>query len=242
MILLIWLCLSLALNVLVLLSQGRQLFFSILIIFSFCIYLWFKKKWKIIHGFGAFICICQLIFLMSTLDMRQKTRWTYNTPLVGMIEGTLREPVSTYHIGTKDAYKFIFDVDHAEAFPGIRRVELSASCYEHNLSWQASQIWRLYVRIKPLHSYENDGVRSQSYTWLLNGIDARGVVLCKYAPIFLGFNDALFYRLAFFRQQKAEEMMALLPSSNYVGMIQALTLGLKTNISEIQWMFFNVLV
>jgi competence protein ComEC len=131
--------------------------------------------------------------------------------------------------------RFNFDVTKS----ALRLPEhIRLSWYYPEQTVKAGQWWRFTVRLKRPHGSFNPGGFDYERWLLLQGIGATGYVRDPSRAQLLG--DAGFaYKIARGRQQLSEQLAALLPDSENLGLIKALTLGDGQSINRRQWEAFR---
>ena len=108
------------------------------------------------------------------------------------------------------------------------------------LSWyydfpevRAGEKWQLNVRLKPPSSLRNPG-GFDAVAWnLVKGVHARGYV--RQAEMATRLDNDGHVSLSAIRQQAATRLQRLSSDDRYLGLLQALTVGVKSAISDTQW-------
>ncbi len=112
------------------------------------------------------------------------------------------------------------------------------------LSWyypdaviEPGQHWRFTVRLKRPHGNSNPGGFDYERWLFVKGIGATGYVRKQPAPELLATPAAL--NISRWRQDIAERISAMLPDSDYLGVIEALVIGVRQDIEPEQWDIFR---
>jgi len=113
----------------------------------------------------------------------------------------------------------------------VRTVRLSWYNRYENLN--AGETWQLSVKLKPPSSLRNPGSFDAVAWHLMQGVQARGYVLDTPATTLLP--DDGFLSLSAVRQNAATRLQRLSRSDEVLGLQQALTVGVKSNITDSQW-------
>ena len=108
------------------------------------------------------------------------------------------------------------------------------------LSWyndfpevRAGEKWQLNARLKPPSSLRNPG-GFDAVAWnLVKGVHARGYV--RQAELATRLDDDERYSLSAIRQRAATRLQRLSSDDRYLGLLQALTVGVKSEVSDAQW-------
>lgn len=132
--------------------------------------------------------------------------------------------------------RFRFDVEQAtDAGHAVRvpaRVLLST--YDEGLVFAAGQHWRLLVRLKRPHGFQNPGGFDYEADLLQKRIRATGYVR-RAEPLEDAGTAARGYRLNRLRERLGERMRALLGEEPLAGILVALANGDRSGISDAQW-------
>ncbi len=115
----------------------------------------------------------------------------------------------------------------------LRVQTIKLSWYGHSPNLNAGETWELTVRLKPPESLRNPGGFDAVAWSLVKGLHAKGYVREPNSAIRLAPSTA--FSLSAFRQRAAAQLDDLLEDNEYLGLLQALTVGLKAQISEDQW-------
>ena len=108
------------------------------------------------------------------------------------------------------------------------------------LSWyydypvvRAGDKWQLRVRLKPPASLRNPG-GFDAVAWnLVKGVHARGYV--RKAELATRLDSDKHFSLSAIRHQAATRLQRLSSDDRYLGLLQALTVGVKSEVSDAQW-------
>ena len=132
--------------------------------------------------------------------------------------------------------RFDFAVDgltfqgQAQPFPGKIRLKL----YRAEPAILSGQRWRFSVRLKRARGYLNPGASFQYETHLFHHrLRAVGYVRERPAPVLLTPQHAL--SIDAFRQRAAAFIRAALPHSDRAGLVAALVVGIRTDMSPRNW-------
>jgi len=113
------------------------------------------------------------------------------------------------------------------------------------LSWyfpkqviKSGQAWQLTVKLKKPHGRFNPGSFDYERWLFVENIGATGYVRNTPEPILLK-PASLWQSYTAIRQQISDQLTVLLPKSEYVGLIKALTIGQKHEINAKQWEVFK---
>ena len=113
------------------------------------------------------------------------------------------------------------------------------------LSWfspiqqiKSGQHWQMTVKLKRPHGRLNPGGFDYERWLLMEGIGATGYVRNKPAPVLLA-TESMLQRFSVIRQSIADEITSLLKQSENTGLIKALTIGERNQISSKQWDVFK---
>lgn len=136
------------------------------------------------------------------------------------------------------AVRFVFEIDslrHAGAArPAPRRVRLS--WYQPSPPLVVGERWRLRIRLKRPHGYQNPAGFDYEAWLLRQGIRATGYVRQAEENRRLAAAPASVER---WRQQLSEQMEASLPEQPMRGVLAALVIGERSGIDPAQWQVLN---
>lgn len=113
----------------------------------------------------------------------------------------------------------------------VERIKLS--WYQNPPTLRAGDIWQLTVRLKPPVSLRNTGTFDAVAFTLVKNIHAKGYVRDRAGIKRISENSG--FSLSRVRQQAAERLQTLTGNNDYLGLLQGLTVGVKTEISDEQW-------
>ena len=138
---------------------------------------------------------------------------------------------------TELGVQFEFDVNNAVTNDGVSvrippRVLLNS--YYKNLYFHAGEHWRLTIRLKRPHGFQNPGGFDYERFLFRNRIRAKGYIRRETAPQKLPSESAL-YGINHFRQSLETRIQKTLPSNPFAGIIIALANGNNRYISDDQW-------
>ena len=127
----------------------------------------------------------------------------------------------------------ILDCESCDTPLRVRQVSLS--WYGHFPEVRGGDRWLLTVRLKPPTSLKNKGGFDAVAFNLLKGVHARGYVRDAESAIRLSASTAP--SLSKLRQAAVDRLVSLTSSTSqqYLGLLQALTVGVKSRISDTQW-------
>lgn len=127
-----------------------------------------------------------------------------------------------------------FDFWVTQAQPGIPD-KLHLNWYEPIVDLRAGQAWEMTVRLKKPHGRNNPGGYDYEGWLFANHIGATGYVRTHPGPKLIPPTLQFDRYIALSRQLISERLSAALPNSRQLGVIQALTIGNQTAISQRQW-------
>ncbi len=140
---------------------------------------------------------------------------------------------------------FDFQIDHLyhenKEYPSPGKVKLSY--YSSDIRFAPSQLWTLSVRLKQPRGLQNPGQAFDYEAWLFERrIRATGYI--RKSPLnILNDNDndnkASFISLDKSRQNLASHLATQFPENPFVGILTALLVGVKHDISSAQWEVFQ---
>lgn len=100
------------------------------------------------------------------------------------------------------------------------------------------QTWELTVKLKKPHGRFNPGTFDYERWLFIQNIGAVGYVRNKPEPRLIG-EDLLWQNFSTLRQHIANNLNALVGEADFIGIIKALTLGERSDISQKQWEVFR---
>lgn len=126
---------------------------------------------------------------------------------------------------------------HAPVTPiTIKKIRLS--WYYPKQAIKSGQVWQFTVKLKRPHGRLNPGSFDYERWLFVHNIGATGYVKNKPPPRLLA-TDTAFKHIATSRQLIADKLDNLLGNSKHRGLIKALTIGNKNEISQQQWAIFK---
>ncbi|MFK7858838.1 MAG: DNA internalization-related competence protein ComEC/Rec2 [Granulosicoccus sp.] len=125
----------------------------------------------------------------------------------------------------------VLSCDSCEGNLNVRKIRLS--WYGHYQDMRAGEIWQLTVRLKPPASYRNRGGFDSVAFNMVNGIHARGYVRAQAGAKRL--SEPSGFSLSVLRERAAGQLHRLLGKNEYLGLLQGLSVGIKTKITDDQW-------
>lgn len=136
----------------------------------------------------------------------------------------------------QNPHRAIFDF---QITPEIDKLpaKVRLSWYEPTQMIKAGQHWQLTAKLKRPHGMFNPGGFDYE-TWLFSqNIGATGYIR-KPAPLLLGSSNPLF-NINGWRQAISSRLSQLLPNSDSLGLIKALSIGDGNEVSDAQWQVFR---
>lgn len=115
--------------------------------------------------------------------------------------------------------------------------KIRLSWYYPDAAIESGQRWRFTVRLKRPHGNSNPGGFDYARWLFIKGIGATGYVRKKPEPRLLGVSS--WPSISRWRQDIAKRISALLPGSGSLGVIQALVIGVRQDITPEQWHLFR---
>ncbi len=147
---------------------------------------------------------------------------------VQVITGT----ISSIPIHRNHHIVFNFKPDHSQQI--INNAKIRLNWYTPiPTDITAGQRWQLSVKLKPPHGLSNPGGFNYERWLFQQRIVATGYV--KHVSSNKQISAAPFYSINALRQRLANNLANLLPQSQYIGLIQGLSTGIKSEISTQQW-------
>ena len=220
-----------------------------------------QKEWSLliivlfplVFRFPAFrVVLCILLgFLYSVFIAHDKLAGQISPALEGqdlLITGT----VASVPDANAQRSRFLFDVSDLSEFPvknknsstqiiknGTIPKRLRLAWYRNAAEIHAGQRWQLVVRLKHPRGFSNPGGFDYEAWLYQQGIHATGYVrgnstTKKYNKL-LGHNDQWFYEIHRFRGYLVSQIHEALPNSGYRGLITALLVGHRQDITKSQW-------
>ena len=115
----------------------------------------------------------------------------------------------------------------------LKATTIKLSWYYDYPDVRAGDKWQLSVRLKPPASLRNPG-GFDAVAWnLVKGVHARGYV--RKAEMATRLDSDNHISLSAIRQQAATRLQRLSSDDRYLGLLQALTVGVKSEVSDTQW-------
>ncbi len=128
--------------------------------------------------------------------------------------------------------KFDFKPDKENIY--VLPAQLRLSWYDPpQKTINADERWQLKVRLKPVHGLMNPGGFDYESLLFQQGIGATGYVRSASENKRLALAPS--FAINHLRQQLIEQLQQALPNSDNIGLIQALTTGVRTQINQQQW-------
>jgi len=132
--------------------------------------------------------------------------------------------------------RFRFDVDRAWLKDRVvsipRRILLTSS--ERNLRFRVGERWRMHVRLKRPHGFQNPGGFDYEAYLFRQRIRAKGYVRSQPLPRLLE-SESIRFAVGRVRQDLGEKIRARLPDNPYAGIVTALANGDNHAITDNQW-------
>lgn len=114
---------------------------------------------------------------------------------------------------------------------GVRNVRLS--WFSHTNIVQAGERWQFTVKLKPPRGLRNPGSFDTSKWALSREIHASGYVSDQNGAVRLSGQSV--QTLAYFRERAQQSLNSLSTVGNTISLVEALTLGIKSSVSEKNW-------
>ena len=111
--------------------------------------------------------------------------------------------------------------------------KIMLSDYSNGRQYAADQTWELTVRLKPMSGLRNPGGFDRVRWSVAKGLNARGYI--KNAPPPALINQPRALNVNSWRESLARSMTHLPSSNQWSGLVKALTLGIKHEVSERTW-------
>jgi len=108
------------------------------------------------------------------------------------------------------------------------------------LNMQIGDRWEWTVRLKPPHGMANPGGFSQEKSLFLQNIQATGYLVLKVPQKKISEQASMWQQFLAWRAELAQQMTLAVNNSDYVGLLQALTLGMYDDIKPEQWKILQV--
>lgn len=151
-----------------------------------------------------------------------------------LLEGVIDSLPQHKQYGQRFRFKIEAGMDpelSREQLPGLIRL----NWYSHEPELAVGQRWQLRVRLKQPHGFLNPGGFDYEGWLFRQGIRATGYVRENGQNRYLGSEQRWAYALDGLRMGLADGIKDALGESDFTGMIQALAVGLRQDISERQW-------
>ena len=156
---------------------------------------------------------------------------------VSEIGADLRLRVRVVGVPRSDERRIRFDAKVIDCLDcrsefGPRRIQLSG--YEgiaRNV--RAGQTWQLTVRLKPLNGLQNPTGFDAVQWGIAKGFHAKGYIRKEPAPVLERQADLL--SVSAMREATASRLQALSGNGRYIGLVQALSVGVKHNVADEIW-------
>lgn len=177
---------------------------------------------------GAIVGLAVLSIALNHVHARQLTQ--------AQVSSDLRLQVRVSSLPVKTAYgiRFAAEVIRCESCVstfGPKRVMLN--WYSHSPELSAGDHWALTVRLKPITSLRNPGGFDRAQWSLVNGMHARGYV--RPSPEARRLVSTSAVDMTSIRAALARTMRENPSATETVGVVEALTLGIKSGIDETTW-------
>ena len=140
--------------------------------------------------------------------------------------------------GTERGVRFRFDTRQALANDRPVSVPATIELSYYGFDWRprAGERWRLLVRLKRPHGFQNPGGFDYEGYLFQHRIRATGYVRAEQTPVLLSAEtNGLYYRLAHLRQATGEAITERLAGNPFTGVITALANGDQRAIPDEQW-------
>lgn len=135
--------------------------------------------------------------------------------------------------------RFDFKLDHSESSEGFRLPsKIRISWFEPKTTIEAGQRWRMTVRLKRPHGTMNPGGFDYERWLLINGIGATGYVRPRPYAVQLPVEQE-WIEVSQWRQSISDQLTKLFKGSERQGILKALIIGDRHEISQEQWDVFR---
>jgi competence protein ComEC len=132
-----------------------------------------------------------------------------------------------------------FDFIVTKAIEGVPK-KIRLNWYSPPIAIKAGQVWQMAVRLKKPHARINPGGFDYEAWLFANHIGATGYVRPKPQPQQIDSHFSAHRYLVQFRQLISDRLDAVLPGSEQLGIIKALSIGSQELISQQQWEIFRI--
>jgi len=150
------------------------------------------------------------------------------------VDMTLVVQVSSVPEQYESRVSFKAQVVSCESCESVLSVKnLKLSWYGDSPKIHAGELWQLVVRLKPPVSLRNPGGFDAVAWMLVEALHASGYVRDGEQAKRLSAGEGLTHTL--FRQASIDRLNDLVGGTQYLGLLQGLTVGLKTHITDTQW-------
>jgi competence protein ComEC len=132
-----------------------------------------------------------------------------------------------------------FDFIVTKAIEGVPK-KIRLNWYSPPIAIKAGQVWQMAVRLKKPHARINPGGFDYEAWLFANHIGATGYVRPKPQTQQIDSHFSAHRYLVQFRQLISDRLDAVLPGSEQLGIIKALSIGSQELISQQQWEIFRI--
>ncbi|PJD93409.1 MAG: DNA internalization-related competence protein ComEC/Rec2 [Legionella sp.] len=135
---------------------------------------------------------------------------------------------------TPERMKFEFDADCLNASPIKARVQLA--CYQHCPVIKVGQYWVLRAKLRRVHNLNNPG--GFDYKTLLEGRHIRWTGTIQKGSM-KQIPKPISLSILSLREKMAASLAKNIPDETTLGIVQALTIGVSSHISQASWTLFR---
>jgi len=201
-----------------------QSFYSLFIAF---LALFFRRGWQTLVWF---------IIAASWAYAHQLWSADENMPPVAVIQqAVIQGTITSIPTISDTRTQFEFAVNQLDG--KVARADALIACYNHCPVFKAGQSWQLQVKLKKPENLGNPGSFDYKSSLIARHISWSGYL--KGSKQHLLMEASANSSLSVLREQLAGSLQNNLISRETLGIIQALTLGVTTNISKSQWELFR---
>lgn len=209
------------------------IFLAVSIVASLALYL-LKAQ---CHWFWLLLgIVAALVWVFSYLQWQQSHIHPLLSPEVVTVQGTVASmPKSSSH---RLSFAFAIEKVWRQQHWQTRRQNVQLSWYADYPPLHIGDRWQLYVKLKPVHALANPGSQRNELWFIAHGIAAQGYVRQSGENHFLSVNHYAYW-LTRWRQHLALRIKHLLGNRDTVGIVNALAVGLRDDMTAQQWQVFR---
>jgi competence protein ComEC len=189
--------------------------------------IYLKAPWRVI-----------LWFLIAVLWALLHQVWTSDRAMPNqavIASANLLGEVSSIPIVSAGKVQFEFRVSQLNEKSVSARVMLS--CYQHCPTFQLNQVWRLQAKLKRPKNLGNPGHFDYQRMMLARHIQWTGYLKGRKSELLMTPDTS--FGITSLRARLADNLKQAIPNQDALGIVQALTLGLTSNISQSLWELFR---